>query len=187
MTKQVNIPRPTSASSYRRKKKPFLVQASPDLTVLVKPVEMAEAFFGNLSPMPATAVRAKFEEMQKRLESGDTQAISAVFSESEDDSEFNMLSFLRRYVCAAVVEPKIVMEDDGNPEHIPVTELSRLELLNIWNADPAEKEPPVMDPERVEEFRGSEPEQDDPAPHARKDVRPETKLVDAGDREIITA
>jgi hypothetical protein len=187
MTEKYNIPSPTTASQYRRRKKPFLVQASAELTVLMRPIDMADAFFANMIPMPASGVRSKFEEMQKRMESGDMSAVQEMLGETPEESAENMLKFLRRYAVAAVIEPVIVPEDDGVEDHIPVTELTRYELLNIWNAEPSEKEPPVVAPERVEEFRRPESAPDDQPALPREDVRSKAKLVDRGERETISA
>ena len=181
--------KPTSARDYRSKKKPFVLQVSAALTVLMKPIQMSDAFFQNLIPMPAAGVKEKFDQMEKKLllaqTEGDASGINQIFDEKE--AGIDMLDYMRRYACAAVIDPVIVMEDDGNEDHIPVTELSRLELMKIFNADPSGKEPPVVLPERLEEFRRSEPDPADSVAHDGEDVREAPKFLDHGDREVITA
>jgi len=151
-------------------------------------VDMVDAFMGNIIPMPATSTKEKFDEMEERLKRAQTHGdFSAVAEALEEEGSESMMEYLRRYALAAVIDPVLVLEDDGDENHIPVTELTRFELLNIFNAEPNQQEAPVVSPERLEEFRGQQPAPAGDAAPAREDVRPETELVDAGNREVVSA
>lgn len=64
-----------------------------------------------------------------------------------DAERADTLYLFRRFACVAVQEPVLVMEDDGDPEHVVVSSLSNRDLLTIWNAVP----PPhvLPDPEQA--------------------------------------
>jgi hypothetical protein len=176
----------------RRGKSTFTFKVNDDLTVRLKRIDMTTLVLGNLIPWPLLQAAQKFETMV--VEVGQTEvekrdAVAAEAMKKLDPKELEkMLQFLRHYACVMVLEPTIVMEDDGNEDHLPVAELSGDELMAIFYATPpGEEKPTTISLESAQDFRGPEPTAADSIPQAGDDIRTEAVLVDYGDREAIGA
>jgi hypothetical protein len=180
---------PTTVTQFRSRNKPFLLKVSERLTVLMRPIDATEAFFSSIISLPMLQMRDRFEEMERKAKN--PEEIDALKGAEliNDMNETGMKEFLQKYAVAAVINPKIVMTEaeTKDQEALWVGELNQMELMTIWNAEPTGKEAPVISPEAAQEFRRTEQALDDPNVPPRENVRTETKLVDFGSREAISA
>ncbi len=189
---------PTSARAYKESKKPRLVRISNKLVVLMKPIDMTEAFFNNLIPLPAVGAKNKFDELQKKLE--DAQATgqpAEALKVLEGEGDF--MEVLKRYASAAVIEPKVVVGEENYDKHLAhcnagedeicAHTLSRMELVTIFNESEGTSDEPVVSPDKVADFRGTagEPTEARELASVGEGIRSEAFVVDRGDRETYTA
>ncbi len=185
--------KPTSASDYRSRST-YLFRVNDNLTVRLKTLDFTTIVLTNMMPFHLLKAAQKFENMQRTIataldDKGEPEGVKAadVLNALDPKDLDSMTEFLRRYACIVVVEPRLMPEDDGNPEHLSVTELSGDELMAIFYARPpaARKDAPVVDQTQAEEFRRAEPAAPHPLPQGSAGVRDAAKLLDFPEREAI--
>lgn len=179
--------KPSAARSLRNTSV-FTIQVSQRLTVKIKRIDMMRLMMQNLIPFHLMDAAAKFQEMADRVSMA--ESLEKKMEEAKNSMDADHLrkteEFLKRYAVAVVIEPKLVLVDDGNEDHLPVDDLTGDELMGIFYAAPMREEVAVTKDE-AEDFRGSEPAADGPAVLPREDVQPGPELLVAGDRETIHA
>jgi hypothetical protein len=186
--------KPTSAADFRRRFT-FTVKIDSTLTVELRRMDMMTMLLNNAMPLPMLDSAMNFEAQlaanaEKRKADGlPPQTQLEQYAQVDKTLMRDMLDAMRQYAIIHVVKPVIVQEDDGNPEHIPVTMLTSDQLLGIFYASPEgeEKEAPVINKDEATEFRGPQPLA---AAHARPvgaPVRPEAELLDLPERKAISA
>jgi len=177
-----------------RKSKNFLHRVSPELVVRIRRMTMTTMVMEGLIPMKLLQAAQKFEQLTDAVNKGiatdGTNGGAAALADFDGTITKESLDFLRHYASVVVVEPKIVMEDDGNPDHLPVTELEAEELMGIFYATPpdqSEKEKEVvLTTEAAEDFRGKAwPEFATPAVRPVEDVPATPEFLDLPEREAI--
>jgi hypothetical protein len=168
----------------RRRKSSFLLKASDSLTVRMRKLDVPSMILMGLIPLPMLQAAGKFEEMQGKISENSTAMEVLEVIDPEDQKKF--VEFLRQFACEVVLEPTIVLEDDGIEDHLPVTELDINELMAIWNAGPT-KEDPIVSTASAEEFHRAEPDAHAHDVPRGEDVRAEAKLMAGADRDFITA
>ena len=187
--------KPTAAKRYRSNRT-YLHKASDELVVRIRRLDITTMVLQNLVPFSLLKAANQFEEMVRKLgnigtgDALDTSDAALKELESINPSQLtNMMDFLRHYAVTVVAEPVITEKEDGNEEHISVTDLSGDELLSIFYARPSqekeEQKPTVLTVEQAEEFRRPEPAAISPASQDGPEVRPEAQLVDTPEREFV--
>ena len=186
--------KPTAAKRYRSNRT-YLHKVSDELTVRIRRLDITTMVLQNLVPFSLLKAANQFEEMVRKLgniggDALDTSEAALKELESINPSQLtNMMDFLRHYAVVVVAEPVLVPDDDGNDDHIPVTDLSGDELLSIFYARPPqekeEQKSTVLTAEQAEEFRRSEPTAPRPAAQDGAEVRSEAQLVDTPEREFV--
>lgn len=191
-------PLKVTSARERRGASTYLFKVSPKLTVRMRRLDITTMVLQNLIPFNLLKAANKFEEMARNLATvaptvldsegnGGEDAINEL--EKIDPGQLqDMMEFLRHYAIVIIAEPKITMEDDGNPDHLPVSELDGDELMAIFYSRPPEgmgKEPTQLTVAEAEEFRRPEPTVADSSVPDGEAVRAEAKLVDTPEREFI--
>ncbi len=96
----------------------FVLCRKEDITALV---------FEGRMPMPMLTAVQKMIDMPKATP---MERIDALGKQNGQD----LIDLMREHACRVSVTPKIVMADDGNPDHLPVSFFSTEKLMLIWNA-----------------------------------------------------
>jgi hypothetical protein len=94
----------------------FVKARREDMTLLV---------FEGRVPMPMLAA------VQKMIELPDASPMERIQSLGAENGR-TLVEVLRDHACRVVLEPKIVREDDGDPDHLPVEFLDTQKLMAIW-------------------------------------------------------
>ena len=136
-----------------------------DLTVLV--------FEGRI-PMPLLAA------VQKMIDMPEASPADRIMSLGEAAGR-DLVRVLREHVCAVVLQPRVTMEESGDPDTVPVSYFDIQQLMAIWTATAVVAR---VTPAGAARFRrGTEP--DDPVvPHLGEDVRPTPELVVVGGPDV---
>lgn len=178
---------PTPAAELRRRRQPYPFQVSPQLTVLMRRVDMQTLIMEGLVPATLLDAAERFEKIGVAVASGEKSAKDVMEGNDKEDMS-EMVLFMRHYAVVAVAEPIMVFEDDGDINHFPVRDLTVDELMAIWNAAPPEEEGvPKVTTDRAIEFRRPEKQDDVPAAPTGESVRSTAELVDKPERESIHA
>lgn len=103
------------------------VDLGDDTFILARREDMTLLVFEGRVPMPMLSAVQKMIEMP-----GATPAerIAALGSEHGR----TLVEVLREHACKVALEPIIVMQEDGNEDHLPVTLLGTQKLMAIWMA-----------------------------------------------------
>lgn len=144
--------------------------------VMGRKLDMTSMLFEGLVPMPLLTA------MQKMTEMRDATPAQRVAALSEDGQGRSMLELLRKHACAAVVKPKMVLEDTGDRSTLPVDRLHFGQLMAIWQATAIV---PLMSPSAAATFRSQPSPVSVDAPHDGPDVQPATQPVDAAAVEVV--
>jgi hypothetical protein len=145
----------------RRRNRLIRVPLEDGTYVEARRVDMTTLVFEGLVPMPLLAAAQK-------LTGHDAEPMDA-FGQMDDDTKSGFMTTLRRYAVKAVVNPVVVLQDNGNDDHMAVEDFSFTELITIWNAT---AHVPLVTPAAAERFR-VRPQQLSPVDvPPREDVRP---------------
>lgn len=165
----------------RRKKATVEVTIGGGATILCRRLSVLTAVLTGNLPLRLMKAGEKFA-----AEHGDaTYAEMADALGKKENAE--TAEMIDRVVCIASLDPKVVMEGDGDPNHMLITELEFDERMAIFKevtqpaalaAAPITPEIPELRTEEArEEFRGAvAPAPSAPAP-ARQDVQPAPERV----------
>ena len=180
--------KPSSARELRGRST-FTVEIRPGFVFRIRRLTMTDLVLQQLIPLNMLQAALKFNAIMANAEKTVNAAEEAEKVSKESPFTPQVIEetreFLRRYACAVVVEPKIVMEDDGNEDHLPVDELTYDDLSLIFKASPdSEKEAPVTK-EQAEDFRRGEPGVSPDVLAPQQGVSKTAVLVDHPDRETI--
>lgn len=141
------MPKATAADFRRRSQ--WTVDLEDGLTVTVRRVDLVNAYMENLIPLPLMSALDRLRAKTQELLENPTALVTV-----DPGEKAKSIELLRRYACAAIVEPTFVMEDDGNPDHVPITVLSHDQLLRVWLSKPENPNPSMeVDPAVAERFR----------------------------------
>ncbi len=138
--------------------------------VMGRKLDMTAMLFEGLVPMPLLTAVQKMVEMRHATPAERVAALT------EDGQGHSMLELLRRHACAAVVKPRIVMQDTGDRNTLPADRLHFGQLMAIWQVTAVV---PMMSPSAAATFR---PEPSPVPPDAASDgahVQPTTQPVGA--------
>lgn len=123
------------------------VEIDDGLTVRMRRIDLTSAYMQGLLPSPLMAALGRLIRYGQRL-SGDASFIEQVPSEDKALT----LELMRRYACAAIIDPVFVMDDaDPDPNHCPVAMLTSDQLVKIWQSGP-----PNANPATVQEVRADQ-------------------------------
>jgi hypothetical protein len=86
----------------------------------------------------------------------------------------SLVDLLRTHACKVAIEPVLVMEDDGDPDHLPIRYLDVPKLMAIWTATAVV---PQVGPLAAAEFRFDERPNDADAAPVSESVRPAPVVV----------
>ncbi len=193
MAEQESI-KPTSAADFRRRST-FVVKIDETLTVEMRRSDMMTMLMNNALPLPMLEAAMNFEtaineNREKRKAAGlGSETMMEQYAGMDKKMMADMVDAMRHYAIIHVIKPRIVPEDDGNPEHIPVGMLTASQLMSIFYSSPEdqEKEGPVIEKDEAKDFRG------EPTPVVGNDrqdsqaVRTTAKLLDLPKREAVSA
>lgn len=96
----------------------FVTARKEDMTLLV---------FDGRVPMPLLAAVQRMIDMPGAT---DLERLEALGTEHGG----NLVKLLREHACSVVMNPKVTMEDTGDPDTLPVTYFSTPKLMAIWTA-----------------------------------------------------
>lgn len=147
------------------------VELEPGWTVHVRRLDMVSAYMQNLIPMPLMAALDRLRAQSEKI-ARDPSLVMAVPQQDKEQT----IELLRRYACAAVVDPHFVMEEDGDPDHAPITLLSSEQLLKIWQSSPRRDTLPEVSPATADVFRQRRESAETPAA-----VSPEPQIPSAAE------
>jgi len=187
---------PTSARRARGRNS-YLFKVDNELTVRIRKLDMTTMVLEQLIPFDLLRAANKFESMVnevakigQQISQSDEVADKALLElEKLNPAELKtMVDFLRHYAVVVVMDPILVLKDDDNLDHLPVTEISGDQLMAIFYARPPREEgaPVAITAEQAEEFRRSEPAVPSPDVPVGESVQREAELVDYTDREGIS-
>lgn len=108
-----------------REKNELRIQISHDEYVLARKEDMTVLVFEGRVPMPVLNAVQKMIDMP---EATDEQRIAALGAAHGQE----LVDVLRQHAVRVVVKPKLVMEEDDNPDHVPVTYFDIPQLMAIW-------------------------------------------------------
>jgi hypothetical protein len=184
----------TTPGEYRQKNS-FLLKVSDSLTILRRKVDPVELIFSGFLQLPALNAAQKFEEMRAAFndakEQDDKDKAAKDFLSGNEKND--ILEMLRKFACENVLAPRLVMEPlkPGDDSAICVLELTFVELMTIFNAEPpdvVEAEGPVKTRAQIEEFRRPEPGVAGDAGQPGEEVRKEAELIHISpERDVIYA
>lgn len=133
-----------SARERREAAKPLEIVISPGTTVLCQRTTLMACISSGLIPMHLLKMVA---EMAGNVEGKTPIEIAAQLS---DEQGVEFTSMLDRFACAVAIDPVIVMEDDGNADHLPVAQLDPREKLSIFlgvSGQPNPLDAPAQEPQ----------------------------------------
>lgn len=164
-----------SQARDRKGKNSYLLELTDGFVVRIRKMDPMQMIFEGLLSLPMLRAAQKFEDIQAKFSSNDEaekEKATEDFLKAEEKEQF--LHMLRDYACKHVIEPVVVMEEDGNPDHLPVSEFELSELLAIFNSSPTRNQEVVR---IAEEFRGSEPSTSGVVVPNGEDIRTTPELV----------
>lgn len=127
--------------------------------VLARKEDIQVLVFEGRVPMPMlTAV-------QKMIDMPSATPIERVASLGDEAK--SLLDVLRTHACRVVITPTLVLEEDGNRDHLPVSYLDIQQLMAIWKATAVVPEVGVASAAR---FRARQPADDAAAVSNGQDV-----------------
>lgn len=180
---------PTKASE-KRAKGSFVARVSPNLVVRLRKSDPLEIVFSGMLKLPMLKAAQMFEDVRDKYNIAQTdddkeKQLQRLIG-SDDKEAFH--EFLRSYAIRMVIEPVIVAERDGNPEHLHISDVDFSELLGIFVAeDPEEQGAQRRTEAEVTEFRRPEPEPSRDDASSGEEVRSEAQLVALPKRDVIYA
>jgi hypothetical protein len=159
-----------------REERDVIVDLEDGTYVRARREDMALLMFEGRIPMPMLVA------VQRMIEMPHASAMERVLSLGEDNSR-TLLDVLRRHVCNVVLEPFLVMTDDGDPDHLPVDYFDIPKLMLIWNATAVL---PRVTPVEAATFRGRARPDVTPAPPNSAHVPAAPQQLDRPDVELVT-
>lgn len=140
--------------------------------VTARKLDMTAMFFEGLVPMPLLRAVQKMTGAAIG-EDPDPSEIDRL-GQLTDAEKADVLLLLRRHAVAAVVAPVVVLEDDGNEDHLPVELFNLMDLMEIWGPTASIPKPKVT-PVEAARFRPGATAQPGPAVPDGESVRPEAE------------
>ncbi len=178
---------PRLSARQRRAESGVEIEISPGTTVTIRRRTLLTLV---MSGVLTTDILSSAQRMEKRFEGLSAEDSDAAFNALADESRQDMKRMLEAVACAVVIDPVIVPVDDGNDDHLPVSELDSTELLAIYAA--LKQRPALVTPVQApvlpdtstevarETFHQEQPADVDPAAPAGDDLPPSTELVANG-------
>jgi len=161
-----------------RKDRVVDVEIGDGLIVKARKLDLSTMMFEGLISLPLLAA------VQRAVEPDNVGEQAKRLALMSDPDRLAMLDLLKRHAVKAVIEPVLTLEDDQNPDHLPVDMLGIEALTQIFAATTIV---PVVNAAEVARFRertailhGA------PAPHG-EDVRPAPEHVDTPTVELTYA
>src|SRR5688500_11162526 len=106
-------------------------EIAPGKTVRLRKIDLTSAYMMGYVTLPLMAAVGRLIELGKQVKENPEK-----FAEVPDADRKDSMELMRRYACAACIDPVFVLEDDGNPDHVPVSLLSGDQLVAIWKSGP---------------------------------------------------
>lgn len=103
------------------------VDLGDDTYVTCRKEDMTLLVFEGRVPMPMLAA------VQKMVEMPNASAVDRIEALGAENGR-SLVDVMRQHACKVAVRPRIVMVDDGNPDHLPVEYLDTPRLMAIWSA-----------------------------------------------------
>lgn len=104
-----------------------MVDLGDDTFVKARREDMTMLLFEGRLPMPMLTAVQKMIDMPN---ASPVERVEALGSEHGRA----LVDLLRQHVCRVSIDPVIVMEEDGNEDHLPVAFLDTPKLMAIWIA-----------------------------------------------------
>ena len=169
----------------------FEVEFRPGRTLLFRRVSLAELLFTGYIPLPLAQAVESLEPISED-DSLTAEAQGAKLMARPAEERAALVDVARRWICVASVDPVFVLEDDGQPDHVPVRMLWKFEeLMAIFRA--LKGQPLATDPNQVPaplhgaaaaDFRESDRGPAAAAVRAGEDVPPAPLGVDRPDVDL---
>jgi len=154
-----------------------VVEIRPGEHVRARREDMTLLVFEGRLPMPLLAAVQRMVDMPAGASDADRLA------ELGAEAGATLAQVLREHAVRVVIEPKLVLEDTGNPDELPVSYLSTAELTAIWSATALV---PMVTAASAGRFRGRAVVDDvDAAPNGA-DVPPVAERVADSEVDVVT-
>ena len=128
--------------------------------VVARKEDMTVLIFDGRVPMPLLVAVQKMIDM---ADASPTERLAALGAEHAAA----LVDVVRAHALEVVLRPKIVLEDDGNPDHLPIALLDLTQLIKIWSATAVV---PMVTAAQAAEFRASGSADDGDAARNGQDV-----------------
>lgn len=144
--------------------------------ILCRREDMTLLVFEGRVPMPMLAAVQKMIDMPN---ASPVDRIAALGSEHGR----TLVEVLREHVCKVAIDPVIVMQDDGNPDHLPVQFLDTQKLMTVWMKTAVI---PEVSNEAAATFRQGGSTNDAPPVPNEPTLPPVTQHVDTPEVEFVS-
>jgi hypothetical protein len=103
------------------------VDVGNDTFVHCRREDMTTLVFEGRIPMPMLAA------VQKMIDMPNASPAERIAALGEQHGR-TLMEVLREHACKVAIEPRIVPQEDGNEDHLPVSLLNTQQLMSIWMA-----------------------------------------------------
>jgi hypothetical protein len=135
--------------------------------VLARREDMTVMVFEGRIPMPLLVAVQKMIEMPGASPTERLAALGEAHSRE-------LVDVVREHAIKVVLQPVLVLEDDGNPDHLPVGLLTLTQLIHIWSETAVV---PLMTAQTAADFRAGARTPDAPVLPDGEAVQPAAKPV----------
>ena len=127
-----------------RAKNEVQVDLGDDTFIRARREDMTLLLFEGRVPMPMLAAVQKMIDLPNATPAERVESLGSEHGRA-------LVDLLRNHACRVAIEPVIVMDEDGNPDHLPVAFLDTPKLMMIWQATAVV---PEVNPSQAATFRG---------------------------------
>jgi hypothetical protein len=152
------------------------VDLGDDTFVRCRKEDMTLLLFEGRVPMPMLAAVQKMIDLPNASPAQRVEALGAEHGRA-------LVDLLRQHACRVSIEPLIVMQDDGDDNHLPVSFLDTPKLMLIWQATAVV---PEVNPAQAASFRAGERVDDAPPAPVRQNLPRKTIRVDTPEYDFVS-
>ena len=110
-----------------RAKNEVQVDLGDDTFIRARREDMTLLLFEGRVPMPMLTAVQKMIDLPNATPAERVEALGSEHGRA-------LVDLLRTHACRVAIEPVLVMEEDDNPDHLPVAFLDTPKLMAIWQA-----------------------------------------------------
>jgi len=159
-----------------RAKNEIEVDLGDDTFIKARREDMTLLLFEGRVPMPMLAAVQKMIDLPN---ASPAERVEALGSENGRA----LVDLLRQHACRVSMEPKIVMAEDGNPDHLVVDFLDIPKLMMIWMATAVV---PEVNQAQAASFRRRERVDDAPPAPVKQNLPRKTIRVDTPQYDFVS-